>query len=519
MTQKKRQATVAPEEAKGYVTDTSYIFGFFEELLPVNLKYAALLNGYRSAQLDSDFTYMDLGCGNAVTLICNAALYPKAKFYGVDIMPKHIAFANDVKKQAGLSNLELIEDSFENLNLNKLPQFDYVVAHGMMSWLEQNVRDQLRDIVDKQLKGDGLFYVSYNTYPGWAVKTPMLELARYFTTENEDSLKRMHEAIKLMDLLQRGKSAYFGQNPILNKELEELKKDNLHYLAHEYLHSGWEAFYFREMSDYLDEIGLAYAAGFPFRSNFKEFVIPKEFHSFLELQTDNNKLEEFKDFIRNTRFRKDLYVREQDPSPKSFYDPNLYKSLYFSSVIEEGKYEEDVKIGGLTYRLKGEGFKALRELFPRSSYTLDEILEHESVKGQKRADLMRVLKDFLLLKQAIPTSGRLVDKAVPKISKLKYAHPLNQYFCENLLPQGTPVPLVCTATGTTLTSTPGSAIALNALLRAKGKEDKAMKFAKEQAKKYSPNIPVFKDDDAIKKTLGRLQKQFIPRLYLLGVLK
>lgn len=519
MTQKSSQATVAPDEAKGYVTDTSYIFGFFEELLPVNLKYAVALNGYSSANIAEEFSYMDLGCGNAVTLLCNAALYPKGKFYGVDIMPQHIEFANKVKKAAGLSNLTLLEDSFENMNLSKLPRFDYMVAHGMMSWLEQDVRDQMRNIVDKQLKDGGVFYASYNAYPGWAMKTPLLELARYFTSESDDSIQRMREALKLMELLKRGKSAIFGMNPMLSKEFENMKKDNPHYLAHEYLHSGWEAFYFHQMNDYLSEIDLNYAAEFPFRSNFKEFVIPKEFHSFLELQTDTNKLEEFKDFIRNTRFRKDVFVRGVEPSPKSFYDTNLYDSLLFSSVVPEDKFEENVKIGALTYRMKGKGYQALRKLFPESSFTLDEILKHDVVKEHERADLLRVLKDFILLKQAIPTSGRLNNGEVPKISKLKFAHPLNEYFCENLLPQSAPVPLICTATGTTLTSTPGSTIALNALLKAKGKEDKSVKLAKEQAKKYNPNVPVFKNDEAIVKTLGRLQKQFIPRLYMLGVLK
>ena len=59
-----------------------------------------------------------------------------------------------------------------------LPRFDYIVAHGVYSWVDPPARAALRRFIDGHLKSGGLVYVSYNAMPGWTGDLPFQHLVR-----------------------------------------------------------------------------------------------------------------------------------------------------------------------------------------------------------------------------------------------------------------------------------------------------------------------------------------------------
>ena len=150
----------------GYVLDTPYLFEFQEELSPVRLNYTALLGGYPAVPLDRPFRYLDIGCGYGVTLAVLAAAFPDARFTGIDLNPDHIREAADLASDA--ENLRLLCGGFDDVALGPDEQFDFVVMHGLVSWLDDGPFAALTEFLDRHVAPGGIVYASYNALPGWS---------------------------------------------------------------------------------------------------------------------------------------------------------------------------------------------------------------------------------------------------------------------------------------------------------------------------------------------------------------
>ena len=53
---------------------------------------------------------------------------------------------------------------------------DFIVAHGVYSWVGAAQRQSIRRLVRDSLKPGGLLYLSYNSLPGWAGEMPLRKL-------------------------------------------------------------------------------------------------------------------------------------------------------------------------------------------------------------------------------------------------------------------------------------------------------------------------------------------------------
>src|SRR5580704_12829447 len=154
-------------EIAGYVTDVPYVFGFKPMLAPAWLDHVALLCGYEPPRRDGGFAWCDLGCGQGVTAVILAATHLGGTFYGIDAMPLHIDHASRLAAEAGASNTQFYGRDFAAAADLALPQFDYIVAHGVYTWVDRPTRAALREFIDRRLKPGGLAYISYNAMPGW----------------------------------------------------------------------------------------------------------------------------------------------------------------------------------------------------------------------------------------------------------------------------------------------------------------------------------------------------------------
>ena len=122
----------------GYVTDVGYTDHFHRETTPAWLAMAALLLGYRPPDLAKPFRYADLGCGNGLTALIVAATTPQAEVWAFDFNPAHIEAGRTMAAAAGLTNIRFEEASFAQIAAmpdDALPPFDFVVAHGVLTWL------------------------------------------------------------------------------------------------------------------------------------------------------------------------------------------------------------------------------------------------------------------------------------------------------------------------------------------------------------------------------------------------
>ena len=161
----------------GYVADLPYLRDFKPMLAPAWLDHVALVCGVEPPARDS-FAWCDLGCGQGVTAVILAATHPHGTFDGIDAMPMHIEHARRLAAEAGIGSARFHLADFAAAADLALPAFDYIVAHGVYSWVDEPSRAALRGFVDRHLKPGGLVYVSYNAMPGWARDLPFQRLAR-----------------------------------------------------------------------------------------------------------------------------------------------------------------------------------------------------------------------------------------------------------------------------------------------------------------------------------------------------
>lgn len=302
---------------EGYVSDIDYVTEFFPEQSPSLLSFACILNGCEPPALDRRFTYFELGSGQGVTANILAAANPQGQFYAADFNPAHIAASRGLAEAAGLENMTFLESSFADLadGLVELPALDFIPLHGVYSWVNAENRRHIIRFIDRYLKPGGLAYVSYNAMPGWTTTLPFQRLVLEHATLYPGG---KHQQIEKMRALMRGlidsKAAYFSTNTSVNlrnyiDEAMDGDAGRSRYIAHEYMNHGWEPLYHVDVARAAEDAKLDYVGSAGLSWAFPDLYLTPRQRGFLDDIHDDGLRETVKDYMKNTCFRKDVYVR------------------------------------------------------------------------------------------------------------------------------------------------------------------------------------------------------------------
>ncbi|WP_020561003.1 class I SAM-dependent methyltransferase [Thiofilum flexile] len=298
---------------EGYESDIEYTAGYYREQEPNFLSLCAVTHGIQTINLEKPFTYLELGCGYGMTSLIMAANYPHAQFIAVDFNPTHIAQAQNLATEAGLTNITFLERSFAQLNAEPLflPECDFIALHGIFTWVSDENRQHIVDICEHHLKAGGIVYNSYNAKPGWSMAEPIQKLL-YATSKqfSGSSLERFDKAVKLIQQLQAAKPRFFATNEnVIQKRLDGLIAKDRHYLVHEYLHEGWRAFYFTEIAQWLRQAKLEFIGGAAATDALARTQLAPTTNQLLAHIQDNDTRELYLDIMQNTIFRRDIFTR------------------------------------------------------------------------------------------------------------------------------------------------------------------------------------------------------------------
>lgn len=299
----------------GYVTELPYTSNHFPEMAPENLRLALLHVGLDSPALHEGFTYLELGFGQGLGLNLYAATHPQGRFFGNDFMPAHLQSAQQLADSAGLDNLSLFQDSFAELLQRDLPAMDYIVLHGVYSWVNDENRAVVIDILRKLLKPSGVVYVSYNCLPGWSLKAPMQRLMREFAERQTrgSALQRFHAARDFLLALDGADAAFFASNPAARAMLSGIAQAGDAYLLHEFAHEGWAPFYHADVASALAAAELSFAGSARLFNNFPAWSVPPKSRALFYATHDVGMRELLRDFAMQTQLRRDIFVRQARP--------------------------------------------------------------------------------------------------------------------------------------------------------------------------------------------------------------
>ncbi|HST75784.1 MAG TPA: class I SAM-dependent methyltransferase [Acetobacteraceae bacterium] len=298
---------------EGYVADVTYTSQFYREMTPAWLGTAAVLLGHRPPDLARPFRWAELGCGNGFTAAVVAAACPQAEVWAFDFNPAHIETARLLVSRAGLGNINYREASFAELAEapeGALPEFDFIVAHGVYSWIAPEHRRQVVSFVRQRLRPGGLFYNSYNDAVGWASMVPLRELMRLVTSGNRDrSDLGMTQVAALIDRLTEGQARFFAANPAIESRLKMLRTHDARYLAHEYLNEHWHPQMAADVMAEMAEAKCGFIGSATLTDNIDATSIPPGMRPLMNETQDVALRETLRDFAGSQSFRRDIYRR------------------------------------------------------------------------------------------------------------------------------------------------------------------------------------------------------------------
>jgi SAM-dependent methyltransferase len=167
----------------------------FAQTHPDRLATVATLFGLRPAD-PAACRVLELGCGDGGNLVPMAYGLPGSSFTGLDLSTRAIAHAEELRQALGLANLELRQGDLTALG--ELGDFDYVVCHGVYSWVEPYVRDALLAACGAHLARHGVAYVSYDVFPGGHMREVTRQMLRWHLRGVEDPGERIAQARALL---------------------------------------------------------------------------------------------------------------------------------------------------------------------------------------------------------------------------------------------------------------------------------------------------------------------------------
>ena len=297
---------------EGYVSEIDYTYGFYRELGPQHIRFALAAAGVEPPPIDA-FNYCELGFGQGLGANIIAAANSQGSFWGTDFNPRHAITARQLAGLGGLKNTHWFDDSFEEFLARDLPEMDYVVLHGIHSWISAEHRAQVIRFLRQKMKLGGVVYVSYNTLPGWAPAIPLQALLSQYVDWNTlpgDSLSsRLDAAIKFAGELAALPTGYFNVYPQVTERLKGLDKQNRNYLAHEYLNRHWDPVFFSQMAAEMEGAKLSFAAHANPLNVIDSINHTAELQKILDGIRHPVLRETVRDMAVNQTFRKDLFVR------------------------------------------------------------------------------------------------------------------------------------------------------------------------------------------------------------------
>ncbi|MGE0419319.1 MAG: methyltransferase regulatory domain-containing protein, partial [Acetobacteraceae bacterium] len=303
----------------GYVTDVVYTTNFYRETTPCWLATAALLLGHRPPDLSRPFRYADLGCAHGFTAMTVAATCPNAEVWGFDFNPAHVESARHLAAEAGLTNVRFEEASFADLagmTGDDLPDFDFIVSHGVLSWISPENQKTLMNVIGQRLRPGGLAYVSYNVTTGWAGMVPLRALMRQLAAASPDRTDLSVPA--MLDFVERMRAAganFFAAYPALENRLRDIRGQDARYIAHEFLNQDWHPMMFAEVAQAMQDVKCSYIGSATLSENIDAVSVPTQMVQILSETRDQRLRETLRDFGSNQGFRRDIYRRGVSAMP------------------------------------------------------------------------------------------------------------------------------------------------------------------------------------------------------------
>lgn len=300
-------------DIKNSYDDLMYESGAFPQTAINNLEARARLMGLQPAPA-ANAKVLELGCSMGGNIITQALYYPDAEFVGIDLSGRQVAQGNAIIEKMGLKNVRLEEKDILTVD-ESFGKFDYIIVHGIWSWVPDAVKDKIFSICRNNLTEHGIAYISYNVYPGWKRQEQLREIM-YFAGRDvleeplEARTRKGLDALKaLAEILENDKGlGGGGKLPAMQKILNH----NFYYIAHEYMEAFNDPIYVNGFIEWANHHRLAYIGDTDLHASFVSWMAEHTRERILALAGGDYIAKEFySDILSDRQFRRSLLCREE----------------------------------------------------------------------------------------------------------------------------------------------------------------------------------------------------------------
>ncbi|MCU0623259.1 MAG: class I SAM-dependent methyltransferase, partial [Gemmatimonadaceae bacterium] len=302
----------------------------FPQTQPEQLAVIGRLFGLQPA-LPSQARMLELGCSAGGNLVPLAARYPQARFVGIDYSAVQVERGRTQVREMGLDNIEIRHQSIADFGQAEAP-FDYIVCHGVYSWVLPEMQQAILALCRANLAPDGVAYISYNTYPGWKMREVVRDAMMYHTRGLTDPGEKLAQARAIVRFTKEVSDPASAFGRMLVDEAGLVEKAEDFYLFHEHLEPNNRPCYFREFIDAAGAHGLGYL-GEASLADMAPQRLGQKVHDALQKLSGGNIIatEQYMDFFRNRSFRQTLLVRsERMPSVRRAITPASHHAFRLS---------------------------------------------------------------------------------------------------------------------------------------------------------------------------------------------
>lgn len=337
------------DELKNSYDSFLYVSKPFSSTNINNLQAKAKMYGLKPVPL-KEARVLELGASCGGNIVPQALYYPETTFTGIDLSGVQVKHGNDIIDSIGLKNVTLLEKDILDID-ESFGTFDYIIVHGIWSWVPDVVKDKILSICNMNLSNNGIAYVSYNTYPGWKRLEQLRDIMLYSEKRAKDQdllertlytksvLKMVADTMNIDDR-SRAQSAYKINN------IHNVLNSNDYYVAHEYLEAFNDPVYVSDFIERARKQGCAYIGDEVLQRSFITWLADDVTNNIRTLSHDNYvDKEQFYDYVYDTQFRMSLLTKlsnEDKINHEETVTQDILNSLYYvgNSRNEKGVPED-----------------------------------------------------------------------------------------------------------------------------------------------------------------------------------
>jgi methyltransferase-like protein/ubiquinone/menaquinone biosynthesis C-methylase UbiE len=321
---------------------------------PDRLATVATLFGMKPVPVEK-CRVLELGCSDGANLLAMAVGLPHSEFVGVDFAGTAIARGRALAAEVGLKNLTL-----RHLDLLEMAQdygrFDYIIVHGLYTWVPQPVREQILSICKGSLAPHGIAYVSYNTLPGCYSRLMIREIMLFHNRDFSEPQQQMQQGMTLLKLLANSMEEPEIYTKTLCDEVERMSKRAKEALYHDELAEVFEPIYFRQFMDDARRHDLQFLGEADFFEMLPRGLKPKAKEVLDKISDDIVLSGQYLDFMRGRCFRKTLLCHPDVPLNR-VQKPDCVKSYSVSSATKPDSIAPSFEAGAHESFQSGAGAK------------------------------------------------------------------------------------------------------------------------------------------------------------------